>query len=246
VIPNTGTLAPTGTANGIVSAVPTATAPMAPNTASPNAPGLAGLTNAQATSGTTGSPTSAVNTRGVTAATPAGGGGAATPGPVGTINNPGLTTPGIVGPVSVFGSGVPSVPPISPTLNVALPPAVAKAPESATEVGAMREQGVRDLDAAAVGLDLKANEVDVVWSRFKSQCLGGTVVETTPGREWFLVLQGRVRTPTEDVCRAMHGELVRVSNDFEQQFNIASDAARQADVLPGTIRQIWARHRLDH
>jgi len=165
---------------------------------------------------------------------------------VATTTHPGVTVPGIVGPTSIYDSGVPSVPPAAPIVNAPLPPATARIPQSNDEVGTMREQALRDLDAAAFTLALKANELDAAWARFKNVCLTSALPPSTLGREWFLLLNGGVPAQTIDGCRTAHSDLTRMATHFNDQFAVAETAARQADVSPGTIREIWARHRLDH
>ncbi len=143
---------------------------------------------------------------------------------------------------------VPNVgPPTSPTLNVALPPANAGTmPDAATQAQA---QGVRDLQAAAGVLALKANEADNLWYAFKSQCLGGTTpsgANTTTGREWFILMNGGTIPPaSDDACRQRLADLTRCAQLFEEQLAVARDAARKADVPPGTVRDILQRNRID-
>ena len=147
---------------------------------------------------------------------------------------------------------VPNVgPPTSPTLNVALPPAnVGTTPDGATaQAEAVRAQSARDFQAATGVLALKANEIDGLWFAFKDLCLGGTTpsgAATTTGREWFVLLGGgTIQPPTDDACRQRLTDLTRAADLFQQQLEVARDAARKADVLPGTIREILQRNRLD-
>jgi hypothetical protein len=131
---------------------------------------------------------------------------------------------------------VPNVgPPTSPTLNVALPPETAP--------------GVRDLQAATSLLCLKANEIDSLWFGFKDFCLGGTTppgAATTTGREWFVLRGGNnIQQPSDDSCRQRLADIARAADLFQQQMDIALDAARKADLPPGTIREILQRNRLD-
>jgi hypothetical protein len=156
----------------------------------------------------------------------------------------GFATPS-VGASSPFASNVPSVPTPGPVMNAVLPPATAKAPLSQEEVGAYRAYGERDLDSAAMVLAMVANDIDAAWFRFKMACLGGFIADTSPGREWFLLLDDRVRSPNDDQCRAMYTSLQGAAAGWETQLQIATDAARRADVLPGRVREILDRHRID-
>jgi hypothetical protein len=55
-----------------------------------------------------------------------------------------------------------------------------------------------------------------------------------------------VTRPTDDGCRDLYNQLRGAALGFQQQLSIVDDAARKADVLPGTIREIWERHHLEH
>jgi hypothetical protein len=148
---------------------------------------------------------------------------------------------------------VPNVgPPTNPTVNVALPPATTgTVPDTATaaQAEAIRTQGTRDFQAATSVLALKANEIDSLWFAYKDLCLGGTTpagATTTTGREWFVLLGGNsIQQPNDDACRQRLADLTRAAELFQQQLEVARDSARRADVLPGTIREILQRNRLD-
>jgi len=128
---------------------------------------------------------------------------------------------------------------------VVLPPAGAKEPLSAEDVGLMRTQGERDLDAAAVALAAAAASIDALWAGFKDQCLRGVTVPTvTAGREWYLLAEDRIPTPADDSCRAMHTDLTARTEGFLSQLETVQDAARKADVLPARVREVLDRHKL--
>jgi hypothetical protein len=202
----------------------------------PLAPGLGALSAGAARSGAAGQTGTfgPINVGGVGTGVVSGG-----------IAVPSAVPSAVGGTFSVFNNPVPSIPAPTPVMNTVLPPAIAKAPLAADDVGLMREQGIRDLDAAALVLAMQANEVDVAWFRYKTACLPGFTPESSPSREWFLVLEGRVPTPTDDGCRLAFASLQSMASGFAQQSDIAVDAARKADVLPGTIREILDRHRLE-
>jgi hypothetical protein len=146
---------------------------------------------------------------------------------------------------SPFVSTVPSIPAAPPAPGVVLPAAGAKDPLSANDVGMMRAQGERDLDAAAVALAAAAAAIDPVWAGFKNQCLSGFTVNTpTSGREWYLLADDRVPTPNDDGCRALHADLTGRVRGFLSQVETVEDAARKADVLPVRVREVFDRHKL--
>ena len=164
---------------------------------------------------------------------------------VGTVAAPVVT--GAVVPNSPYTSTVPSIPAATarPVPGVVLPPAGAKEPLSAEDVGLMRTQGERDLDAAAVALAAAAASIDALWAGFKDQCLRGVTVPTvTAGREWYLLAEDRIPTPADDSCRAMHTDLTARTEGFLSQLETVQDAARKADVLPARVREVLDRHKL--
>jgi hypothetical protein len=198
----------------------------------------AGSSTVTTTTTTTGPPVVVVTQSGTRSGPPATGG---IPLP---SNAPGA--PAILQPVPNVG------PPTNPTVNVALPPAtVGTVPDTATaaQAEAIRAESARDFQAAVSVLTLKANEIDSLWFAFKDLCLGGTTpagATTTTGREWFVLLGGNtVQQPGDDACRQRLADLTRAAELFQQQLEVARDAARRADVLPGTIREILQRNRLD-
>jgi hypothetical protein len=163
---------------------------------------------------------------------------------------------GATGPVAVvpgadardrspFVSTVPSIPAAPPAPGVVLPPAGAKEPLSADDVGQMRAQGERDLAASAVSLAAAAAAIDPVWAGFKSQCLSSVnLPAVTAGRDWYVLAEDRIPTPPDDACRAMFADLTGRTRGFLSQLETVEDAARKADVLPARVREVLDRHKL--
>ena len=125
-----------------------------------------------------------------------------------------------------------------------LRPAVAEEPLSADEVTAMRARAEIDLDASAAALDTAATAIDTAWAGFKTQCLPGFTAEATSGREWFLLAQGRILTPTDDACRALYIDLTDRAEGFTKQRDALEDAARKVDVRPARVLEAFDRYRL--
>jgi hypothetical protein len=177
--------------------------------------------------------------------------GATAAGTAGTVG----VAPGVVAAPVVTGGGVaqspyvnpvPSIPAVTPAQAAVLPPAQAKEPLSAEEVGTMRAQAEADLANSAVALAAAANQIDAVWAGFKNQCLSGftAATNTTSGREWYAVAEDRVPTPTDDACRALHADIMGRAQAFIAQLDTVEDAARKADVLPARVREVFERHKL--
>ena len=135
---------------------------------------------------------------------------------------------------------------------MALPPATTTiVPDNATaaQADAIRTQAIREFQAAAGVLALKANEIDSMWFAFKDLCLGGTTpsgAATTTGREWFVLLGGgTIQAPGDDACRQRLVDLRRAGDLFQQQLGVTLDGVRRAEIEPGTIREVLQRNRLD-
>jgi hypothetical protein len=146
---------------------------------------------------------------------------------------------------SPYTNTVPSIPAAPPVAGVVLPPAGAKEPLSAEEVGQMRAQGERDLETSAVALAAAAAAIDPAWAGFKNQCLtDATITTVTAGREWYLLADDRIPTPPDDACRTMFTDLTGRTKGFLSQLETVEDAARKADVLPARVREVLDRHKL--
>jgi hypothetical protein len=132
----------------------------------------------------------------------------------------------------------------APVQVAVVPPPVVEEPLSADEVTAMRAQAEVDFDASAAALDAAASAIDTAWAGFKTQCLPGFTAEATSGREWFLLAQGRILTPTDDACHALYTDFNDRAEGFIRQRDAVDDAARKAGVLPARVLEVFDRHRL--
>jgi Trypsin-like peptidase domain len=116
--------------------------------------------------------------------------------------------------------------------------------ESDTDTSRERAAGVY---GQIIGqLARRADALDDYWRHFRSTCYRGQIAGSFD-REWFALFD----------ARAMRGTLVEGCNgalsDAQQQANAvrdgvvaADEAARRADVYPGTRRDILKRYRLDY
>jgi hypothetical protein len=109
-----------------------------------------------------------------------------------------------------------------------------------------RERAASLFDQIIGQLARKADALDDYWRRFRSTCYRGQIAGGFD-REWFALFD----------ARAMRGTLIEGCNgalsDAQQQANAvrdgvvaADEAARRADVYPGTRRDILKRYRLDY
>lgn len=179
----------------------------------------------------------------------------ATLGGGGTVGVPAAGTVLITAPpISPYASQVPSLPPVMATLNVVAPPAAAPALAETLPVGAARDIATRDYESAVRTLALKANEIDLHWPRYRDACLRTSPLNPAtereqfgPGRdrEWFVLFDGDVRLPADDNCRLLRVEMTNMANAWKDLMVQAEETARSHDVLPGVMREIRHRHRVD-
>jgi hypothetical protein len=175
-------------------------------------------------------------------------------GAVGTANV-GLSTGTLSFPTSPFAQVIPSLPSVTGQLNVVAPPTSAPAGlADQLPVGAMRDAATRDYDYSVHTLALKANEIDAHWFRYRDGCLRSASTNSdidrnlfggNRDREWYVLFSGDVRTPADDNCRQLMIEMTRMANDWRNNMSRVEDTARKNDVLPGAMREVRQRYRVD-
>jgi hypothetical protein len=209
----------------------------------------------------------------VSAPSTAAGGGSTFSNPLGTLANANTPLAGIgtsgfaatadVGlsgggtisfPASPFSAVIPSLPSVVGQLNVVPPPQMAPSLPDVLPIGAAREWAMRDYDSGVRMMALKANELDAHWFRYRDGCLRTSAVSSdidrnlyAPGRDrqWFLLFSGDVRTPVDDNCRQLIVEMTRMATDWRDTMTRMEDTARKNDVLPGAMREIRQRYRVE-
>jgi hypothetical protein len=255
VVTGTGTVSSPGVVGGIPGTV--GTAGVVPGTVGtvPGTPGVVGGVLPARVAGQSGPPAG-------TGATPL---GSLTNPPAPVAGTTGLTNVGTAGtaetgfstisqPTSAFASVIPSLPSTVGTLNVVAPPAAAPAMADQLPVGTMRDVATRDYDNAVRTLAMKANEIDMHWFRYRDGCLRQN--STDPeidrnlfgagrDREWFVLFDEGVRTPADDNCRQLRVEMNRMAMDWRDLMTRVEDTARSHDVLPGAMRDIRDRYRVE-
>ena len=109
-------------------------------------------------------------------------------------------------------------------------------------------------DYAVQALALKANEIDAHWFRYRDGCLRSSSTNadidrnmfgSNRDRQWYGLFNGDVRTPADDNCRQLMIEMTRMANDWRNNMSRIEDTARANDVLPGAMREIRQRYRVD-
>jgi hypothetical protein len=157
------------------------------------------------------------------------------------------TTPPARGgiPLTYVMESIPSVPAPTPAPQLALPPSGVAPAVAIGETDLRRLQGERDFEVAAAQLALAAESMDRAWAGHRELCINGPLPSHSRSREWFLLLDGSLPKPDRDDCRVQRDELTRMAQRFRDQVQTAAASAEGADVVPGRIREVLGRHRLD-
>jgi hypothetical protein len=110
---------------------------------------------------------------------------------------------------------------------------------SRQDAGRLHEQTIQ-------AIAKRADALDDYWRRFRASCYQGRIVGSFT-REWFAVfdarsMQGAVRPGCENALSDVREQADLVRRGIVE----ADEAARRADVFPGTRRDTLRRFRLDY
>jgi len=110
---------------------------------------------------------------------------------------------------------------------------------------ARRLAGTRDLSTRLAGLAQRADEIDLLWMRYKAACNVEVAPNATQSREWFTVWEGGGTPVSGSVdCDSYYDELVRHGEALKSQVTSAEASAQSAGVEPGTIRSVFDNYRM--
>jgi S1-C subfamily serine protease len=119
-------------------------------------------------------------------------------------------------------------------------------PALASDTERTRGEGQRLYEQAMVQLARRADGLDGAWADFRKSCVGSRLSGSFD-REWFTLFDGRsfqgVMPPG---CGSWLADFRRHADVVREAVIAAEEAARRADVYPGTRREIRRRHRLDY
>jgi hypothetical protein len=117
---------------------------------------------------------------------------------------------------------------------------------AASDADAARERSVRAYEKDVATLARRADALDGRWRSFKSSCYEGRVVGAFD-HEWFALWEPKaMQGAVSSGCGQAFNDLRRVAQDIRDDVATVNEAARQADIYPGTRRDVLRRHRLDY
>jgi hypothetical protein len=138
--------------------------------------------------------------------------------------------------------GRPSETPLGTSAAASKPLAPAFAGRSSVDTA--REQGTRRYDQVVVVIARHAAQLDGYWARIKANC----TVRVAQGydREWFGLWDGRTALTNPDIpCSSAVRDLEQLASEIRTAMASAQEDARRASVLPGQLRDIRRRYRMD-
>ena len=115
-----------------------------------------------------------------------------------------------------------------------------------TETDLQREEGTRLYEARLTAIAQHADWLDRYWTRFKEVGYEGRIAGSFD-REWYALyekeaLQGKVLVGYESTL----SDIRRHAEEIKAQVLATEEAGRQADVYPGTRRELRQKYRLDY
>jgi hypothetical protein len=113
---------------------------------------------------------------------------------------------------------------------------------SSTDIA--REEGTKRYAQIVEAVSRQAVQLDAYWNRIKTNC----TVRVAPGydREWFGLWDGRAKLDSPDAaCGAAVDELQDMAGQVRTAMGTAQEEARRNSVLPGQLRDIRRRYRMD-
>jgi len=117
----------------------------------------------------------------------------------------------------------------------------------ASDAAGARDRATKTFEQAVLGLSRRADALDQQWTAFKRICYKGPVLAPSGGHEWFAIWDPKAMQGTvPQGCTSAFNDLQRVANAVRDEVIAAAEAARQADVYPGTRRDLLKRFRLDY
>jgi hypothetical protein len=115
-----------------------------------------------------------------------------------------------------------------------------------SETESRRAQGEKSYERAIGEIARRADQLDASWTTFKRSCYEGRIVGAFD-REWFALFEARAMPGlVQPTCTSYFTDVRRIADDIRASLVAAEEAARQADVYPGTRRDVLRTSKLDY
>ena len=138
------------------------------------------------------------------------------------------------------GRAAPSVTSSKPSQYQVLSPAVASPADTD------RAEATRAFEQLLAQIARRADSLDQAWRTFRKSCYEGAVVGTFD-HEWFALWEPHaMRGAVSPGCGVYFGDVKTRANEVRYQVLAAEEAARAADVYPGSRRDLLRKYRLDY
>jgi V8-like Glu-specific endopeptidase len=118
-------------------------------------------------------------------------------------------------------------------------------PAVASPVDQRRDDAGKRFDQLIALLSRRADVLDTRWLSFRKNCYEGRIVGSFD-REWYALWDQRaMQGAVAPGCGVFFGEFRQMADAIRDAVLAADEAARQADVYPGTRRDVLRHWRLD-
>src|SRR4029453_5867147 len=119
-------------------------------------------------------------------------------------------------------------------------------PAVASPLDQRRDDAGKRFEQAIALLARRADFLDTRWSSFRKNCYEGRIVGSFD-REWYALWDQRaMQGAVAPGCAAYFGEFRQLADSIRDAVIAADEAARRADVYPGTRRDILGHWRRDY
>jgi S1-C subfamily serine protease len=115
-----------------------------------------------------------------------------------------------------------------------------------TDADQSRDRAVKAYEQAIATVAQRADQLDGRWRSFVRSCYSGQIGGSFD-RPWFAIYDSRaMQGAVSPGCTDAYDDIQRVANDIRGAIGRLDEAARQADIFPGTRRDVLRRFRLDN
>ena len=135
---------------------------------------------------------------------------------------------------------------MAPTVSAAPSQYQAISPAVASPSDQRRNDAAKAFEQAIGQIARRADVLDARWRNFRTACYEGRITGSFD-REWYALWDSRaMQGAVAPGCSVYFGEIRQMANAIRDAVIAADEAARQADIYPGTRRDVLRHWRLDY